>query len=374
MRIKKIVKWTLWSVFFLIAILAITTVVILNQPSFGRLPQGERLERIKKSPNYRDGKFQNMTPTVAMSSDKSFFENLSEFLFADVKDLAPVKNIPAIKTDLRQLDKKEDLLVWLGHSSLYMQINEKRILVDPVLVNAAPFSSMNKAFVGTNLYNAEDLPDADYLIITHDHWDHLEYSTILNLKDRVGKVICPLGVGEHLEYWGVDKNRIIELDWNESTELDNGMVLNALPARHFSGRGLTADKTLWASYMLQSPSGNIFICGDSGYDNHFMEIKNRFGNIKLAIMENGQYNEDWKYIHMLPNDLVKAVKDLQPERLFTVHNSKYALGRHAWYEPLDNISKASDQNGFNLITPMIGETVNLMDTTQTFSKWWKKQH
>jgi len=297
---------------------------------------------------------------------------LWEFLFVKVKDLKPVEKIPAIKTDLKTLPSDEDLLLWLGHSSLYMQISGKRILIDPTLVSASPLPFVNGAFAGTDIYRPDDMPDIDYLIITHDHWDHLDYKTMLNLKGRTGKVICPLGVGAHLEYWGFDLSQIVELDWNDHIRLDEGIQLTALPARHFSGRGLNSNHSLWAGYMLQSPLGNIYVSGDTGYDMHFLKIKEQFGDIELAIMENGQYNEDWRYIHFIPEDLARAVKELQPKRVMTVHNSKYALGRHAWYEPLQKIEEASQSDSFALITPMIGEPVKLKDSAQTFTKWWKK--
>jgi len=369
-RTKKILKRIMWTIVSVILLLVVATTIFINQPSFGRAPRGERLERIKKSPNYKNGKFQNIIPTVAMATDKPAIVSLYEFLFRDTKDLAPAQNIPVTKTDLKHFKKEEDLLVWLGHSSLYMQVSGKRILVDPSLITAAPLSSFNEVFKGADLYHPGDIPDIDYIVISHDHWDHLDYNTMLEMRNRTKKVICPLGVGEDLEYWGFAKDQIIELDWNEDVKLGDGIVLSALPARHFSGRGLIADKTLWASYMLQSPLGNIYICGDSGYDMHYKEIKKRFGHINLAIMENGQYNDDWKYIHLMPNDLINAVKDLSPDRLFTVHNSKFAEARHAWYEPLDNISHAAERDSFHLITPMIGEAVWLKDTTQVFSKWW----
>ncbi len=361
----------MWVLLSAIVIIIAAVMIFINQKSFGKAPSGERLERIKKSPNYRDGAFQNQSPTPNFSSDKGFTGVLYDFFFKKVKDLRPSKDIPTIKTDLNGLGT-EDALVWMGHSALYMQVAGKKFLVDPVLVSASPLSAFNKAFNGASTYQPEDLPNADVLILTHDHWDHLDYETMINLKDRVSKVICPLGVGEHLEYWGFDKNKIVELDWNEQTSVD-GFIITALPARHFSGRGLTRNKSLWASFMLQSPAGgNIYLGGDSGYDSHYTAIKQRFGTIDLAILENGQYNDAWRYIHLVPEDLVKAVKELNPKRLFTVHNSKYALAMHAWSEPLENISKAAEKDSIHLMTPMIGEVVHLKDTLQIFKKWWQQ--
>lgn len=361
----------MWIVFFVLLVLVTGVFVFLNQPSFGKLPRGERLERIQNSPNYREGKFQNLSPTIQITSDRSMFGIMLDFIFGKVEGLRPKIALPVIKTDLHQLDRNVDVMVWMGHSSLFIQKDGKRFLFDPTLVMASPVSFYNKPFKGTNIYTPDDIPDIDYLLITHDHWDHLDYCTIKSIENRIGKVICGLGVGEHFERWGFGKERIIELDWNEHIVLDAGIIIYALPARHFSGRGLSPNQTLWVSYMLQMPSGNIFISGDSGYDNHFSAIGEQFGKIDLAILENGQYDEGWKYIHMIPGEQVKAAKDLNADNVFTVHNSKYALGKHPWKEPLENMSADAEQNSINLLTPMIGEPVYLNDNTQTFTKWWE---
>ena len=277
----------------IVAVAVIVGFVFVNQPSFGRAPQGERLERIKKSPHYKDGEFRNLHSTMMMTSQKGRLGAFWGFLFKQETDLRPEKEIPVIKTDLSKISKDENVLVWFGHSSYLIQTGGKRILVDPVFCMASPVSFVNKPFKGTELYTPDDMPDIDYLVISHDHWDHLDYNTVKKLKDRIGAVICPLGVGEHFEYWGFDKERLIELDWNEDANLAPGFMIHCLPARHFSGRRLTANQSLWASFLLEAPSQKIYIGGDGGYDTHYAEIGNRFPGIDLAILENGQYNEEW---------------------------------------------------------------------------------
>jgi L-ascorbate metabolism protein UlaG (beta-lactamase superfamily) len=371
--------------FALIALLmAMLSFTLLGCASFGRASQGERLERMQNSPNYHDGVFQNRpVPTEVLEQEQEQRQGqqrsrtprvfrLLRFVFQKNTGQIPDKPIPAIKTDMRQFSREENIFVWFGHSSFYLQTNGKRFLIDPVFVKAAPVSFANRAFKGTKIYKPDDMPDIDYLIVSHDHWDHLDYNTVRKLKDRIGLVICALGVGEYFEYWGFDKNRIIELDWGENTVLDDGIVVECFPARHFSGRGLfSRNATLWASYMVQTISMNIFISGDGGYGTHFNEIGQRFETIDLAIMENGQYNTQWSTNHLMPQHLVKAVKELHPQKLITVHNSKYTLSSHPWNEPLVNISKAAEKESFNLLTPMIGEVVYLDDDTQIFSKWWE---
>lgn len=341
-------------------VLAVAACGILNQPRFGRLPQGERLHRIKHSPNYRDGEFHNMEFTPITVSEKNRIAGFWDFLFGKKPDnLRPQTPVQAIKTDLRALNIMEEQLVWFGHSSYLIQTGGKRFLIDPVFYEAAPVSFINKPFPGTGIYSPDDMPDIDYLIITHDHWDHLDYKTVTKLKSRISVVICPLGVGEHFEYWGFDAERLIELDWNENAVLEDGITVHCLPARHYSGRGLKANRSLWGSFLIQSPSQHIYIGGDSGYGSHFAKIGRRFTDINLAILENGQYNKEWPYIHSLPEDLVREVKELRPKKILTVHHSKYAMARHRWDEPLENVKQLVRTDSVEVLQPIIGEVVSI---------------
>ena len=342
-----------------IVILAVSAYLFMNQTAFGRLPGGKRLGRIERSPHYRDGAFQNQTPTPTIASDKGRLGAMWNFIFSKKDRVRPDRPVEAVKTDLKRLPDDQDLLVWFGHSSYLLQLGGKRILADPVFCMASPVSLINKPFPGTDIYKPEDMPDIDYLIVTHDHWDHLDYKTVTQLKDRIVLVICPLGVGEHFERWGFPAEKLVELDWDEEASLANGFTVHCLPARHFSGRGLTPNRTLWASFLLETPSMTVYLAGDSGYDTHFSRIGQRFPDIDLAILENGQYNEDWKYIHTLPQYLGQAAKDLGAKKIMTVHHSKYALSRHPWDEPLENERKAAEKDSLDLIAPVIGEVVYL---------------
>jgi L-ascorbate metabolism protein UlaG (beta-lactamase superfamily) len=357
-----------------VLLITIATLLTVQQPRFGKLPAGERLERIKKSPNYRNGTFQNKRVTPVLAGDVNFFKVGRDFFFGKRENISPEGSLPSVKTDLIHLDKDKDLLVWFGHSSYFIQIDGRRILVDPVFSgHASPFSFSVKAFKGTDRYTAEDIPEIDYLFITHDHWDHLDYETIVKLKKKIKKVVCGLGTGSHFEYWGFDKNGIIEMDWHEQIILD-GFVIHAVPARHFSGRGFKRNQSLWMAFVLKTPSMQLFMGGDGGYDTHFAEIGKTFGPMDLAILENGQYNRHWRYIHTLPDEIATIYNDLQARRLLTVHHSKFALSNHPWYEPLERISAVSKKLNIPLITPMIGELVSLKDSSQKFSEWWKGEH
>ena len=192
-------------------VIIISVIAFLKSPKFGRQPTVERLKEFQNSPNYRSGSFHNKSYTPALSEGTGYFKVFKEFFFDKKERVSPADPIPSIKTNLLDLDKDEDILIWFGHSSYFMQTDKKRILVDPVFCgSASPFSFLVKAFKGTDRYTSEDIPEIDYLFITHDHWDHLDYETVTRLKPKIKKVICGLGTGEHLEYWGYDKNIIIE--------------------------------------------------------------------------------------------------------------------------------------------------------------------
>ena len=357
-----------------ISILIVLSMMVwgfLQQAKFGRHPSGERLERIKKSPNYKNGSFENQRHTPMLAEGASYGSVIKEFFFAEKKRNRPEDTIPSIKTNLLTLPPEQDVLVWFGHSSYFFQLDGKKILVDPVLSGAAsPLAFTTRAFMGTDAYTPEDFPEIDYLFISHDHWDHMDYETLIKLKPKIKKVICGLGPGEHFERWGFDSCIVIERDWNEEISLDSGFTAHTVPARHFSGRGITRNQSLWTSFVLQTPTMKIFIGGDSGYDTHFAEAGKTFGPFDLAILENGQYNQSWKYIHMMPNEVLQAAKDLNAKRLFPVHSTKFALSLHAWDDPLKQITEFNKTIGLPLITPMIGELVNLKDSTQKFSEWW----
>lgn len=352
-------------------ILAISTYFYMRLPKFGKAPSGKRLERILQSPNYKDGKFQNLHHTPSLTEGYSMLGIMFDMLFKDHPRRKPVDSLPSVKTDLLHLSPTENVLVWFGHSSYFMQVNGKRFLVDPVFSgNASPIPGTTKSFKGADIYSVNDLPNIDYLVISHDHYDHLDYETIIALKSKVNTVICGLGVGEHFEYWGYAPTQLIERDWNEEINLGDGFKLHTVPGRHFSGRGFTRNNTLWTSYILETPKTKIYIGGDSGYDTHFKQIGEKFGPMDLAILENGQYNVAWQAIHTLPHETLQAAKDLKAKRLFPVHSSKFTLAMHQWDEPLNDISRLAEGN-LPLVTPMIGEKVELDNDTQVFKQWWK---
>lgn len=336
--------------------------------SIGKLPSGERLAEIEKSPNYKDGAFRNRDDKAVPSKRGiRFFSSIKRHFFEKRERSRPSSPIPSKKTDLKALEPHKDVLVWLGHSSYFMQINGKKILVDPVLSGKAMVLSSYK---GSDVYTYDDIPEIDYLIITHDHWDHLDYKTVTAIKNRVGRVLTGLGTGEHLEYWGYSPDRVIEHDWNDTTILEEGFSVTALRTRHFSGRFRTRNSSLWTAFALITPTKKIYIGGDSGYDDHFKEAGKKFGSFDLAILECGQYNQQWSRNHMFPEQTVQATFDLNAKKLFGVHWGKFTLSIHTWDEPIIRLTAESTRRGMPLMHPMIGEYTDLNSDTQ-FSRWWE---
>jgi L-ascorbate metabolism protein UlaG (beta-lactamase superfamily) len=335
----------------------------------GKLPSGEYLEKLKRSPNYKEGAFQNLSPTPMKPEDISYWKMLKEF-FKKHPETAPSGTLPFLKTDLSQLDATQPVIVWFGHSSYLIKMANKVFLIDPVFSgNAAPVPWMVKAFPGSNEYRAEDMPAIDYLILTHDHYDHLDFKTIRKLKNKVSKIYCSLGVASHLIYWGIDKNKIIEMDWGQTEQLDNHIQLTAAPARHFSGRGLKRGQSLWSSFILKTKEYNIYLGGDSGYDGHFKEIGNTCGPFDLAILESGQYNTMWPFIHMMPEQTVQAAVDLKAKALLPVHWGKFRLGMHPWNEPVKRVMNKAKELNMPVYIPRIGEPVIIGNDFKNIS-WW----
>jgi L-ascorbate metabolism protein UlaG (beta-lactamase superfamily) len=365
----KFIKKTMIVTATIIAVLVIGIYLFTRQAVFGKEPSGARLERIKKSPNYKNDAFQNLTPTVVTREGASYIKLMRD-AFNKPATVSPDSAIPSIKTDLKNMFADKPVIVWFGHSSYLIKFKGINILVDPVFSGAAsPVSFFGNSFKGTDVYNAGDMPEIDMLIITHDHYDHLDYKTLLALQPKIKKIYTALGVGSHLEYWGFNPDRTVELDWWESNKVSDNIEITATPARHFSGRSFTRYKTLWASFVLKVDNYNIFIGGDSGYEQHFKLIGNKFGPFDIAMLEAGQYGADWPYIHMLPEETVEAAKDLGAKVLFPVHWTKFALASHDWNEPANRVKKSANEKNQRLTTPMIGEMV-IVDSLYPDQSWW----
>ena len=347
-----------------ILVLAAGIWIFLRTPQFGRAPDGENLARIEASPHYHEGRFHNFVPRSARNPDAS------RTVLGKAADLRPDQPLPAAEMDLLSLERDADVLVWFGHSALFIQVNGIRFLVDPALVSGSPVFFINRPYQAEAGFSPDDIPEIDYLLISHDHFDHLDYQTIKQLKERVGKVVCGLGTGSHFRHWKFADEDIIELDWNESREIAGDITIHALTARHYSGRAsFGADNTLWVSFLIEAPQATIYVSGDTSYGPHFAEIGARFA-IDLAIIEFGQYNEAWRDSHIMPDEIAQVMDDLGAKRSFMTHNSRFVLSRHPWHEPLDIVAALQEESGYGVITPQMGEYVYLTDFSQEFTKWW----
>jgi L-ascorbate metabolism protein UlaG (beta-lactamase superfamily) len=367
----KIFKKLLKILAGLIVILFIAIYFFMQQDSIGKLPSGTRAERIAKSPNYKDGQFTNLIETKMLADNASYWKMTSKFFFGSIKDREPSRPLPSVKTDLKSIPSDQPTLIWFGHSSYLISVGGRKILSDPVFSErASPVQYAGpKSYPGTMLWSIDDFPDLDIVVITHDHYDHLDHATILKLKEKTRLFCVGLGVGAHLESWGVSPDKILEFDWWEGQEVLQGVKMTSTPARHFSGRGFTRNKTLWTSFVLEVGGFKLFIGGDSGFDDSFKEIGDKYGPFDLAMLECGQYDPQWPFIHMDPEETVRAALGLRAKVFMPVHWGKFTLANHPWKDPITKAVKYAQSYGATITTPKIGEPV-LLNEKMPFEDWW----
>lgn len=374
MRIFKRIMLIIISIILLIVISVI--IFFRSAPQIGGKATGERLERIRSASNYVDGKFQN---TVETKMDMSFADvrkTLAHYLFADKSLKNPREAIrvqPFNADTFEQIPDDSIAFTWFGHSTILMKINGVTILADPVLEGkrASMFSFMGpERFDYSKHIGVNELPQIDAVILSHDHYDHLDYPTINSLKDKVDRFFLPLGVGAHFEEWGVPSANITELNWWDEIELD-GLKLAFTPTRHFSGRGFgDRFKTLWGSWVIISPNRRLYFSGDSGYFPGFKEIGEKYGPFDLTFMECGAYNEGWSEIHMFPEETAQAHLDVKGKLLMPIHWGKFDLSLHPWKESVRRLNKKAAEENIALFTPEVGQIVSLADSSNV-GQWWE---
>ncbi|WP_040282175.1 MBL fold metallo-hydrolase [Psychroserpens damuponensis] len=364
------------SIGIILGLLALIVIVFVNtSPEFGGKASPEKLAIYNTSKNYKDGKFVN---TNAVNLDMSL-SDIGKTLIAYFKsqpNTIPDTNISVEKIDSLHIDNYKDRtrLMWFGHSTFLLQMDQKTILIDPMFGDVpAPHPMLgSKRFSDELPITVEKLPNIDAVLISHDHYDHLDYGSIIALKDKVDVFYTPLGVGAHLEKWGINKDRIIELDWWQEATLD-GVQFKCTPAQHFSGRGLTdRTKTLWCSWVIKSGTDNIFFSGDSGYSTHFKAIGDAYGPFDLAMIECGQYNEKWPDIHMFPEESVKAGIDVKAKQMMPIHWGAFKLAMHPWTDPVERVTKKAEELNVSIITPKIGDVFFLKSENSIPQQWWIK--
>lgn len=342
--------------------------VFVNTSSqFGQNPEGADLERMKQSPLHNGKEFvnpqeTNMDMMQAIKATPRFFT---------LKNGSPDKALPVMfGEDQRPAIDSSCFVTWYGHSAFLVEMEGKRILIDPMLGEvAAPIPFGASRYKYERPIPMDELTDIDFMIISHDHYDHLDYPSIKILKDRVKHFYTPLGVGSHLKSWGIDSSRITEFDWWDDAKHDD-IRLVACPARHFSGRGIgDNNKTLWASWIIESENTKLYFSGDGGYGPHFKEIGEREGPFNLAMMECGQYDSAWAQIHMMPEESVQGGLDVKGKVLMPIHWGAFQLGIHSWTDPIERFTAESEGLGAVAINPIIGERFKVgEDLPQT--NWW----
>lgn len=372
--IFKYIKRMLLGIGILLGILVITYVAFVNfSPQFGGKISEEAQQDYQKSENYKDGKFINKKE---INMDMKFSDMVSMMFkfFRSDKGTVPETPVDVQKIDSTSIANYRDTprLIWFGHSTFLLQMAEKNILIDPMLGEVpAPHPMLGTKRFSKELPIAiEQLPHIDAVVISHDHYDHLDYNSIQKLKSKVAMFYTPLGVSAHLQEWGVDKARIKELDWWQEVQHE-GITFKCAPARHFSGRGFgDRFQTLWSSWVIQSEDTNIFFSGDSGYGDHFKTIGETYGPFDFAMMECGQYNKLWPEVHMFPEETAQAGLDVKAKRIMPIHWGAFKLAMHTWTDPIERVAKKAKELQIDLVAPQIGEPVYIEADTKTQTPWW----
>ena len=336
--------------------------------AFGARATGERLERMQQSEQYSGGKFVNGLPV----EETKLFSVLKRWIFEKTPNRTPEVAIPVIYRQGADFSSPSDELrvTWFGHSSFLVELEGKRILVDPVWGDYASLG----AVTGVKRFHAppialDELPTVDAVVLSHDHYDHLNEPTIKALNESVPLFVVPLGVGAHLEHWGVSSDRIKECDWWDRTSLGT-VTLVCTPARHFSGRSLRdRDATLWAGWAFIGQDQRAYFSGDTGMFPGFEDIGERLGPFDITMMESGAYDAAWPDVHMGPEQAVKAHQMVKGKLMMPVHWGTFALAFHGWTEPMERVLAAANESGVPVITPKPGESVTVA-ANPGIQRWW----
>ena len=371
---KKAFKYLGYTLLGLVAFFVLATTVFLNtSPQFGRAPSKSQAETYAKTGHYEDGIFVNEIKTE-MDLEPG---RLLKKMFEDAPNRDPGGNFDVIKVDSLDIVTLEDSIsriTWFGHSAFLLELEGKKILLDPMLGKSpSPIPWLGPQRYSNELPIAiEDLPYIDAVILSHDHYDHLDYESIQKLKDNVGDFYSPLGVGNHLISWGISEDRVHELSWWDSIQIDS-ITLVCTPARHFSGRGLfDRSTTMWSSWVISGKNKKVYFSGDGGYGPHFKEIGKKYGPFDLALMECGQYNVDWKAIHMMPEETVQAAIDVKSRYFMPIHWGAFTLAFHDWDDPIVRASAEAQRKAVPIITPRIGQVQIIGDLSTDMPRWWLK--
>ncbi|OTW71590.1 MULTISPECIES: MBL fold metallo-hydrolase [Bacillus cereus group] len=316
-------------------------------------------------------KYVNQIHTDVSFKPKDIIGLMTDY-FKMKSKLRPVKNLPIVLSDKN--NESLESVTWFGHSASLLKIEGKTLLLDPMFGDASsPFPLFtSKRYSGAFSLERDDLQEIDAIIISHNHYDHLNYKSILQLKDRAKHFYVPTGVAQYLIKWGVSPSKISEHNWWDEITFDT-IKLVCAPARHFSGRSMTdRDCSLWCSWLILGQETKVFFSGDSGYAPHFKEIGDKYGPFDLTLMECGQYDPRWSAIHMLPEETVQAHMDVKGELLLPIHWGAFTLALHEWSDPIERVTKEAKRLEVKITTPQIGESITLKSTDYPLSTWWRE--
>lgn len=346
----------------------------LLHPKFGPWSKRIHSRSVLASPHFIHGQFRNELDTPILTGEVSMVKSMAQYVFGPKPPrLRPEQAIPSQKVNIKGLDRDQDLVIWLGHSSFYIQISGQRVLIDPVFsLYGSPVPFANRAFAGSTPYSAADFPPIDVLLVSHTHWDHLDYDSIMALKGKIGQVVVPLGVGSYFQNWGFAPDNVTELDWNTQVKIGAGLTVHVLPARHYTRRLFAENQTLWAGFALVSQARRLFFSGDSGYGPHFAKIGQEFGGFDFVALDAGQYNADWALIHMTPEEAVQAALDLGAKATIPAHAGRFTIAKHAWDEPFDRFAAASIDQPFTPLFPVVGAVLSLESLPKEMPHWWEE--
>ena len=338
-----------------------------RHPVFGAAPTGGRLARMRQSPQWAGSAFANALPMRSMGGGGT----LLEFVFGDRSLRRPTGPVPTVPRTAADFEAPQALRVtWLGHGTSLVEVEGRRLLIDPVFSrNASP----GRAFGVARFFEAplplDEVPGLDAVLLTHDHYDHLDYAAVRALAGRVPRWVCPLGVGAHLERWGVEAARITECDWWDEADVD-GLRVVCTPARHFSGRFLDdRNRTLWSGWAVLGAEARLYATGDGGFGPHFAEVGERLGPFDATLAEVGAYNPAWADVHMGPEQAVEAVRAARGGLLVPVHWGTFDLSFHGWTEPAERVVVAAEAAGVPIAVPRPGQSVEALDPPAV-ERWW----
>jgi len=328
--------------------------------------------RIEESAQYLNGKFRNKKTTKVFDIRKTW-ATIKDYRNKP-NDTEPGKPLPVLPLTITAFDLSDQAALRfsrLGHSTLLLQMSGKLWLTDPVFSQrVSPVQWAGPKRFQQPPISIEELPTIEGVVISHNHYDHLDHDSILKLKDKVKHFVVPLGVGNKLIDWGVAAEKITELDWWENVYIGDVEFIST-PAQHFSGRGiLDGDKTLWSSWVIRNKQQSVYYSGDTGYFPGFKDIGEKYGPFDFAFMECGAYNKLWSDIHMMPEDSLQAFKDLKGKVLVPVHNGTFDLSTHSWFDPMEKITALAKESQIILLTPQVGEVVDIKKI-EVSKPWWR---